>query len=976
MRFDGVRTAGLAALVLVLSSLPRPAAAQSVIAGTVNDATGAVLPGVLVEAASAALIEKIRTATTDAEGRYTIIDLRPGTYVVTFSLQGFASVKREGIELAANVSVPLNVELRVGAVTETLTVTGATPLVDVQQASQRQVLPREQLDTLPTARSYLSAGAIVPTVKISRPDMGGIQVGQGSYLSARGKGTGDDAIEIDGLDVRISNGVSQSGYNNFAMVQDVTYQTSAIAADSAAGGVRINMIPREGGNTLRGDVYIGGSHGWQSSNITPELKAAGLATPDSLKYLVDINPSLGGPLMKNKLWLFGSGRFNELQVQPAGAHYFATGEPGLTKNDLHNLSARLTWQPTPRNKVTAYIDKAFKSQDHTIVFTAGDGNAPGVDWGSATSTYHPSNYQLGYVKWASPVTNRLLVETGFVFNVFNVVYNTSLPGIDKPYGTPEWYAGALRQDTVLNTFVGSPSYSEQFARQPHYALSSAVSYVTGSHVIKVGAQFRHQYIQNMASGGNGNLIMRFTNGRPDSVLAYAVPFIAEFHANETGIYAMDSWTIRRLTVSPGVRFDDFRGGVDPSNSAAGRFVPARSVGEVSPVNPFTNISPRLSAVYDLFGNAKTAVKFSASRYLTQLAASYYGPYNPLSQGSDTRLWLDTDLTPGTATPSGRPLPTNGDLVAQDNEIGPSSNNRFGLAADQRADPDLTREYTWDYSVSVQHQLLPRLSIFAGWYQTRSYDAQRTINVLRTTSNYAPFQVPNPLNNGEQITIYKLDPAQVGKVDTVVTNSDINHRDYQAYEVSIQGRWAGGGTVTGGWAMERVRTVSCDTPNPNQFRFCDQTGGLYQELGAVPSIPYRHEFKFTASQPLPWEFLVGASVLSYPGAIAVPNPATWGPSLNTMWSVPAALFPGGRTEVVTVPLIPPGTQFLDRWNQLDLSFRRTFRAGRYQMQPALEIYNVFNSSVVLNQNQNFGPALGRPATTLQGRLFKLSGLLRF
>ncbi|PYR35438.1 MAG: hypothetical protein DMF90_13555, partial [Acidobacteria bacterium] len=293
MRFDGVRTAGLAALVLVLSSLPRPAAAQSVIAGTVNDATGAVLPGVLVEAASAALIEKIRTATTDAEGRYTIIDLRPGTYVVTFSLQGFASVKREGIELAANVSVPLNVELRVGAVTETLTVTGATPLVDVQQASQRQVLPREQLDTLPTARSYLSAGAIVPTVKISRPDMGGIQVGQGSYLSARGKGTGDDAIEIDGLDVRISNGVSQSGYNNFAMVQDVTYQTSAIAADSAAGGVRINMIPREGGNTLRGDVYIGGSHGWQSSNITPELKAAGLATPDSLKYLVDINPSLG-----------------------------------------------------------------------------------------------------------------------------------------------------------------------------------------------------------------------------------------------------------------------------------------------------------------------------------------------------------------------------------------------------------------------------------------------------------------------------------------------------------------------------------------------------------------------------------------------------------------------------------------------------------------------------------------------------------
>ena len=183
--------------------LPRIAWSQSVIAGVVTDGTGAVLPGVTVEAASPVLIEKVRTATTDAGGRYSIVDLRPGAYTVTFTLAGFSTVRREGIEVASNVNVPVNAELRVGALEETITVTGASPVVDVQQAAQRQVLNREVLDALPTSRSYLSAGAVVSGAKLSRPEMGGINVGQGAYLSARGKTSNDDAIEVDGMDMRI-----------------------------------------------------------------------------------------------------------------------------------------------------------------------------------------------------------------------------------------------------------------------------------------------------------------------------------------------------------------------------------------------------------------------------------------------------------------------------------------------------------------------------------------------------------------------------------------------------------------------------------------------------------------------------------------------------------------------------------------------------------------------------------------------------
>jgi hypothetical protein len=962
-------------LVVALVLFPGVVAAQSTISGLVSDTSGAVIPGVTVEASSPALIEKTRSVTTDAQGRFSIVDLRPGVYKVTFTLQGFSSISRDGIEVAANVTVPLNMSMRVGAVEETITVTGATPMVDVQQAAQRQVLGREQLDTLPTARSFLSTGVVVSTVKISRPDMGGIQVGQASYLSARGKGATDDSVEVDGLDVRISNGITQSGYNNFATVQDVTYQTSAISADSPGGGVRINMIPREGGNALNGDFYIGGSSGWQSNNLTPELIAAGLQTPDALEHLIEVTPTIGGPILKDKLWFFAAAKYNEVKIHPAGAHYFATGEPGYTTNDLHNLSGRVTWQVTPRNKITGYFDRWFKSQDHTIFFTPGDGFAPGVDWGTASSTYDPRKAYLGYVKWTSPVTNRLLLETGFANTVHDTSFGTPLPGIVKPFGTPEWYAGALKRDLVLNTFVGQANFSDQVALQPAYSLSGAVSYVTGSHTAKVGMQYRYGISDTTAPGANAHLTQQFRNGTPDSVLVYALPYRVPEHIHEVALYGMDSWVIRRLTLNLGARFDRFTGGVDPSSAAAGRFVPTRSFGAVNPIDPFLGVSPRLSAVYDLFGNARTALKFSASKYLTQLNTSFFNPFAPTSSAPDTRIWLDTDLTPGTATASGRSLPTNADGIAQDNEIGPSGNNRFGLAPERRAADDLSREYSWDYSVSVQHEIMPRLSATAGWYYTRTYNAMQAVNRLRSRSDYTTFQASNPYNTSETLTIFRLDPGKVGTVDTVTTNSDVNHRDYQAIEASVMSRLIRGGTINFGWAMERVRTVTCDTPDPNQLRFCDQTGQLYQELGAVSKIPFRHELKLFVAQSLPYQFNLGVSVVSFAGNALYDLPRSL-TALGISWAVPANIFPGGRTEVVTLPLVSPGELYLKRWSQLDVSLKRRFRVGLFEFQPALELYNLTNSSVVLSQNQNFGPSLGRPLTTLQGRLTKLALLMKF
>jgi Carboxypeptidase regulatory-like domain len=270
------------AVVLVglalLAFLPDRAYAQSAIAGFVRDTTGAVLPGVTVEASSPALIEKVRTATTDANGLYRIIDLRPGLYTVTFTLPGFSVIRREGIELPANFTATINSELRVGALEETVTVTGASPVVDVKSATQQQVLSRDLLDALPTGRNIWAVGSTLTGISLSAPDVGGTAGMQQTYMAVHGSDRRDNAIQVDGMSV---NGIEGDGaiqnYFNDGMFQEMSYQTSALTAEIQTSGVRLNMIPKEGGNSFRGSVFMSRTPGsWQSNNFTDELRLKGL----------------------------------------------------------------------------------------------------------------------------------------------------------------------------------------------------------------------------------------------------------------------------------------------------------------------------------------------------------------------------------------------------------------------------------------------------------------------------------------------------------------------------------------------------------------------------------------------------------------------------------------------------------------------------------------------------------------------------
>ena len=348
-----VRTSGAVLLALaVLCLLPSAAQAQSAFAGVVKDTSGAVLPGVTVEASSPVLIEKTRSAVTDENGAYRLVDLRPGIYTVTFSLEGFSTVVREGLELPSDFTMTVNFEMKIGAVEETLTVTGTSPMVDVQSTTKSQVLNRETLDAIPTGRTIQGMGQLITGVSLNIPDVGGSRAMQQTYMSAHGMSASQTTVQVDGLMV---NGLDGDGavqnYFNSSMSQEMVYTTSGAAADVSGGGVRLNMIPKDGGNVFNGSSFAGyQDKSFQTDNLTDELMARGLKSADGIDKLSNFEASLGGPIKKDRIWFFLSARTFHLDTLPADA-FNADGSPGVDPQSINERAGAHHLADQPEEQV-------------------------------------------------------------------------------------------------------------------------------------------------------------------------------------------------------------------------------------------------------------------------------------------------------------------------------------------------------------------------------------------------------------------------------------------------------------------------------------------------------------------------------------------------------------------------------------------------------------------------------------------------
>jgi len=427
---------------LVILAAPAVVRAQSGIIGVVKDTTGAILPGVTVEASSPALIEKTKSTVTDEQGQYRVVDLRPGSYVVVFTLPGFSTIRRDGIELPTDFTATLNIDMKVGSVEETITVSGQTPVVDVQTAARPSVINRTELDALPSGRTIQAVGALVVGVSLSVPDTGGTTALQQTYMSVHGATSGNVTVFVDGINITGMQGSVQA-YWNEAMNQEVSYQTSGMSAEVPGGGVRVNMIPREGGNLFTGSYFGNYSDGsLEASNLSDELKAAGLKSTDKIDKVWDTNFSQGGRVVRNRLWFFGSYRYFGIDA-PVAETFYKDGRQGISDEHQQNYLARLTYQVSPKAKLSAYYDRVYRFRGHSM--GAGDDPATAAIRWTTPTTYDSE------AKFTMTATPKLLYELGFA--AISTLFDTGHvdPSLKKVRGTPEWYATTRKQDLDLGT---------------------------------------------------------------------------------------------------------------------------------------------------------------------------------------------------------------------------------------------------------------------------------------------------------------------------------------------------------------------------------------------------------------------------------------------------------------------------------------------------------------------------------------------
>lgn len=991
----GTSRSVLLAMACVVA-LPTLARAQSAIAGTVKDTSGAVLPGVVVEAASPVLIEKVRTAITNEQGQFTIVDLRPGVYSVTFTLTGFNTFKREGLELPTDFTATINAEMRVGVLEETVTVTGESPVVDVSSTARVQVLSREVLDAIPTGRSIYGMSQLITGVSLNAPDVGGSRAMQQVYMSTRGLTSANNLVQVDGLMI---NGLDGDGavqqYINNAMIHEMSYQTAGAGADVSPGGIRVNIIPRDGGNRYSGSFFAGWTDGgWQADNFREELRTRGLRAVDRIDRIYDFNFGLGGPIIRDKLWFFGSLRAWGVDAPVADTFYVPAAatqadcqqgriscEQGIDDQNIKSAMLRLTWQMSPRNKFSIYYDEIDKYRGHGM--NAGD------DPRTASQIWTSPIYNDAAAKWTSTISNRLLLEAGGSFNYEQYVI-TNQPGINKERGTPEWFAGASRTDLDLTTLRSS--LANWGGRYPdRYNVQGSMSYVTGSHNVKTGAQWNWGPYENTRET-NADLQQRYRSGRPDLVRIYNTPvrYLDKLNA-DLGIYAQDTWTLDRLTLNGGVRWEYLNSEVADQVSPAGRFVAERRFARI-PMPVWKDWAPRFGAVYDLFGNGKTALKAGLNRYNESRTTFFANRYNPIALTSADLSW--TDL--------------NGDDVAQGAlgcaylTAGCEINfaqmpENFGRLSLNRVDPDFKRVFNIETTAGVQHELLPRVSLSANWYRRTFHRLRVTDNVLRSMNDYLPLNVFNPMT-GDPFTVYTVMPAALRLVDNLDTNAGSGRKHtYTGYDVNVNARLPGGATIFGGFVTERNLRVICDEPDdPNMLRFCDD---------ADNDIPFRPSLKLAGTYPAPWGISISASLQSLAGRplglttttgnkISGPGYGDTGSPVGTNWllsrttrypaNCPAPCTAGALvvptlTEAsLTVPLIAPGTEFLPRLNQLDVSIAKWFQVGWMRVQGQVDIFNAFNASTVLSyRSTNFATAAYlQPSSVMQARMIRMGLQMRW
>ncbi len=1026
------------AIFVVCSVLVMPALAlaQGAIAGQVKDASGAVLPGVTVEVASPALIEKTRSAVTDGTGQFSVVDLRPGAYTVTFTLTGFSTVKREGVELTGSFTATVNAELKVGSVEETITVTGETPLVDTASTKKQVVLDHDVVQNLPSSRQYFTLARMAAGTSGGGSDVGGAAIADvGLSLTAHGSKNVDQRVMLNGVSIMtLQAGGNIGGQQpDVGSASEIAIDTASLSAEQATGGVRINFIPRDGGNTFANSTFFTfANESMQGTNYNDALKAAGLSTPTKIDHTWDLNESIGGPIKKDKAWFWFSTRFNRADAfggifENSNAYnvnawtYVAdTSKPAINKGNVQQNNLRLTWQAAQKVKV-AFEQKVDSFCNCPMNISATRAPEAAID------RRFPRLRQT-HVDFTSPVTDRLLFEFVGMY-LFERWGNMDLRSTENGGSITDSQAAAIQNmisvteqsnNLTYRSWATTPAGGLNNTLVPNYTYRVAASYVTGAHTFKTGWNDTFGFVQTY-NYAYQPISYTFLNGTPTGLTEWAAPFTARSEENhDLGIFAQDTWKLGRATIIGAMRYDWFKTGfpaqtIGPGPALVG--LQNRNINFPASDNiNWKDLTYRSGMVYDLRGEGKTAIKVAANKYLLGQTLNGYGaapnPVNALAANT-TRSWVDSNrnfrVDCNLASGAAQNLTAGGG-----DNCGAIVNGAFGTTgALATFDPDLLtgwghRPSNWEFSAGVQQQLPKRMSLEIGYYRRIWQNFPAIDNVLAAATDFQQFtmKVPTdarlPGGGGNSLTYYNVNPNKLGQVqnyNTLASKFGDEYEHWNGVDFSINGRLSNGmrfqaGTSTGHAVVDNCAVVA---KLPEMLTFGVTNAGAQSPAASAQLAkefchieePWLTGFKGLVIYTIPKiEVQLAATFRSVPGVTNTSNagggvqPSGQAANFVATNAYLAANSNLGRlltgttapTQNTQLQIADPDATYLDRDNQLDFRIGKVFNYHRTRSTINLDIYNALNRSTILTANTTYAATNSvwlAPTSISNPRLLKIS-----
>ena len=998
---------GGAFCALLLAVATNPAFGQGLtngsIGGVVKDSTGAVVPDTKVEVSSPALIEKVRATVTSSGGEYQFINLPIGTYTVTFTRTGFKSLQRQNVVLTAGFDAPVDASLALGEITQTVEVTSASPVVDIENVTTQNVLDSQQLDALPTTQSLADLSQLTLGASTSASsaagldgDVGGNRGEQIASMAVHGGNQADEIAMINGLSTQQA-GTSGSGYYRLEFFDPAQTGEISIVSNAGSGvvqtaGVQVNMVPKSGSDNWHFHVMSSGTNGnFENSNLDANLISRGVITEPGTKNIYDLGGGVGGPIIKGKVWMYLTAS-TWGATQTIGSNWYNSTQGTFTYTpELNNPATR----PNPNKSLTGNFTWQVGTKDQFSFFPLYQDNC-NCRREVASSQAPEATSQARYVPmlnmggtWTHTVSKKVLLEAGVLWVDTRAHYS---PAPEVQFGDAE----------VTNSSTGFIYNFEPYGFDLHWHNPQVNGYVStdiieGNHNLKFGYTFLRGSM-NQISPAQQNPPIAYTLTQatstsplvPSSITEYALPNSQTDEVVNMGLYAQDQWRLKRLTLSYGLRFDYLNAWVPAGSKPDSPFVAGFSFNEVDNVPDWKDINPRVGASYDVFGNGKTAVKFSWGRYVEAQSVGIAAALNPTAAitSSATRTWTDPSFNPATITRNYVPCNLLSP-AAQPSTTGPGcgavTSTTFGKTIPTTTySTDVTtgwdvRPAIYETSALVQQQLHPGVALTAGYYRTTYTNQTVTRNTAVPQTAYDPYSVTLPVDTrlpgggGQTVSgFYDIQPAYSGLTTNEVfraTNYGHPSQVYNGFDVNVSARMRRGIMGVAGMSDGQTDTNNCFIVNsPQDLHYCDVVTPWKGQL----------QFKGNVIYPLPWKKIRVSAI--YQNISGVPIAASWAvpnatlePSLgrnltacNNQTEAPSACH-----STATVSVVQPNTYYENRLQQVDMEFSKVFglRKDKYHITGNIGMYNLFNANTILNRNNTYGSAYGTPTDVLAARLFK-------